>query len=383
MPQFPAGTVTFLFTDIEQSTQGLGARRRRGAHRRRASPCTHPSGRRDPRRGPLQDRRRRHAIGLCHRAARGRRGAGRAARAARRAVAECGAAAAGPHGASRRDGRAARRRLSRRLPQPPGASPRRGSRRADSAQQHRRRTGQGRTARGRHPEGAGRVSAARHPAAGGGLSALPSRAASGLPAAQHARVICRTTCRRIPRRSWGGSGRWRRPSPSCCGPDVRLVTLTGPGGVGKTRLGAAGRGGGARVVPGWRVHGRSGAADRSGSGSLGDRDGARVARAARADPARRRLTDYLRERRILLLFDNFEHVLPAATLVAELLAAGSGAEGAGDQPGAARLQAEHEYRVEPLPVPDPARCRRWRSWRATTRSRCSSRGRRRCGPASR
>ena len=103
-------------------------------------------------------------------------------------------------------------------PQPVGASPRRGARRADSAQQHRCRTRPRGPARGCHAEGARRVSAARHLAARGDLSALPSRAASRLPAAQHARAICRTTCRRIPRRSWDGSGRWRTSSPYCCGP---------------------------------------------------------------------------------------------------------------------------------------------------------------------
>ena len=196
----------------------LGARRRGGARRRRASPRAHPTNCRDPRRGPLQDRRRRDAIGLRHSATGSLGGTPRAARSARRALAQPGAATSRPHGASRRDSRTARRRLSRRLPQPVVAPPRRGARRADSAQQHRRRTRPRGPARGCHAGGAGRVSSARHPATGRDFPALSSRAASRLPTAEHARDICPTTCRRIPPRSWVGSGKWRRSPPSCCGP---------------------------------------------------------------------------------------------------------------------------------------------------------------------
>ena len=71
------------------------------------------------------------------------------------------------------------------------------------------------------------------------------------------------------------------------------------------------------------------------------------------------LGDYLRDRRTLLLFDNFEHLLPAATLVADLLAAAPGLKVLATSRARLGLQAEHEYQVETLPVPDPARPFPW------------------------
>jgi predicted ATPase len=64
------------------------------------------------------------------------------------------------------------------------------------------------------------------------------------------------------------------------------------------------------------------------------------------------LTDYLGARTILLLLDNFEHVIPAATLVADLLAAAPGVKVLATSRARLGLQAEHEYGVEPLPIPD-------------------------------
>jgi predicted ATPase len=65
------------------------------------------------------------------------------------------------------------------------------------------------------------------------------------------------------------------------------------------------------------------------------------------------LTDHLRDRRLLLLFDNFEHLLPAATLVADLLAAAPGLTVLATSRARLDLRAEYEYRVETLPVPAP------------------------------
>ena len=65
------------------------------------------------------------------------------------------------------------------------------------------------------------------------------------------------------------------------------------------------------------------------------------------------LVERLKDRRMLLLFDNFEHLLPAATLVADLLAAAPGLKMLVTSRARLGVQAEHEYQVETLPVPDP------------------------------
>jgi predicted ATPase/DNA-binding XRE family transcriptional regulator len=138
------------------------------------------------------------------------------------------------------------------------------------------------------------------------------------------------------------------------GDGARLVTLTGPGGVGKTRL--------ALEVSG-RVR------DRFPEGV------ALVALAPVGDPtlllptvaqvlglreaggrsARELLHGYLKERRLLLLLDNFEHLLAAAPEVAALLASCPSLKVLATSRAPLRLRGEQEYPVEPLPVPDLSR----------------------------
>jgi predicted ATPase/class 3 adenylate cyclase len=134
--------------------------------------------------------------------------------------------------------------------------------------------------------------------------------------------------------------------------DVRLVTLTGPGGVGKTRLGLRVAAealesfpDGAFVIDLARLTDPDLIPSATAT-ALGLREQA-------GQPLPATLADYLRDRRILLLFDNFEHVLPAATLVADLLLAAPHLKVLATSRARLGLQAEREYRVETLPIPDP------------------------------
>jgi len=137
-------------------------------------------------------------------------------------------------------------------------------------------------------------------------------------------------------------------------PDTGLVTLTGTGGCGKTRLGLQ--------VASELLH----------------RFEERVyfvALASITDPAmvpmaiaeslgihqtggrsvQDLLKDYLREADpspVLLLLDNFEHILAASSLVVELLGASATLKVLVTSRAALHVYAEHEFPVLPLPLPD-------------------------------
>ncbi|HUG13863.1 MAG TPA: LuxR C-terminal-related transcriptional regulator [Thermomicrobiales bacterium] len=133
---------------------------------------------------------------------------------------------------------------------------------------------------------------------------------------------------------------------------TRLLTLTGPGGVGKTRLALA------------------------AAASLADtfRDGvAFVSLAAVTDPAlvgsaigtALRLAErgshapgdilagYLADRELLLVLDNFEQIVDAAPLVSDLLHAAPGLRALVTSRVSLRIDGEQECLVQPLALPAP------------------------------
>ena len=130
---------------------------------------------------------------------------------------------------------------------------------------------------------------------------------------------------------------------------ARLVTLTGPPGIGKTRLalevarGLAGeyRDGvffvGLAPLTDPRTVGTS-ILQALGLAEVGERTAAE------------RLKDVLRGKRALLLLDNFEHVVDAAPLVGELLGVSPGLTVLATSRTVLRIRGEQEYPVPPLAV---------------------------------
>jgi predicted ATPase/transcriptional regulator with XRE-family HTH domain len=131
---------------------------------------------------------------------------------------------------------------------------------------------------------------------------------------------------------------------------VRLLTLVGPGGVGKTRLALAAAGALAdayldgvafvdlaplrdeRLVPATIAH-------------------VLAVRESGGRSARHLLLDYLQERQVLLVLDNFEHLLGAAPLLAELLECCPRLALLVTSRAALHLRAEHRRPVPPLAAP--------------------------------
>ncbi|GAA1868026.1 DUF4062 domain-containing protein [Asanoa iriomotensis] len=134
--------------------------------------------------------------------------------------------------------------------------------------------------------------------------------------------------------------------------DVRLVTLTGPGGVGKTRL-ATELGAELRntYADGVRFVDLSGVTDPAlVAAALAQSLGLRTV------PNRSPIDDvvtYLRNRSLLLVVDNMEHLAEASPALAAVLDAAPGVTVLATSRVPLRLTGEHVFDVPPLPVPDP------------------------------
>jgi predicted ATPase/class 3 adenylate cyclase len=133
---------------------------------------------------------------------------------------------------------------------------------------------------------------------------------------------------------------------------VRLLTLTGPGGTGKTRLSLQLAAetidkfpdgvyfvplapiADPHLVPSTVAH------------TLGIQESG-------GRPVRERVLDFLRGKRILLILDNFEQVLAAAPDVGELLQATTAMKVVVTSRAPLNVYGEQEYPVPPLRLPDP------------------------------
>jgi len=128
---------------------------------------------------------------------------------------------------------------------------------------------------------------------------------------------------------------------------TRLLTLTGPGGVGKTRLAL-------RVAEDMRPVFVDGAlfvdlaATRDASlvmaviaRSFGIQDDGR-------EPVQVRLTDHLRRKRLLLVLDNFEHVIATGPLLADLLVACREVRALVTSRAPLHLRREQQFPVQPF-----------------------------------
>jgi predicted ATPase/class 3 adenylate cyclase len=132
---------------------------------------------------------------------------------------------------------------------------------------------------------------------------------------------------------------------------ARLVTLTGPGGAGKTRL--------ALQVAAERLLRHGDGAFFVELAPVAEPDmvpsaiaTALLLREATERPLVDTLTDALRDRDLLLVLDNFEHVQGAASLVSSLLAGAPKLRVLVSSRSRLNVRGEEEYAVPPLRIPD-------------------------------
>lgn len=146
-------------------------------------------------------------------------------------------------------------------------------------------------------------------------------------------------------------------------PHNRLVTLTGVGGVGKTRTAIELAEQTAHDFP-----------DGAFFVSLAPLDGPELlvptlartlgVKEAPGEPLSEALEGWLRDRRTLLVLDNFEHILKAAPLVADLLSACRDLEVLVTSREVLHLRGEREVQVRPLALPALAEEQTVEQWAA-------------------
>lgn len=133
--------------------------------------------------------------------------------------------------------------------------------------------------------------------------------------------------------------------------DIHLHTLTGPVGVGKTRL---------AIEAGNRL--RSEFWDGVYLVALEMVQDAAIIpsitatvlglRETRGQSTAQSVVSYLAQKEMLLIFDNFEHLQPAANFLSELLRCAPNLHLLVTSRAILHLYGEHEFRVPPLPLPD-------------------------------
>ena len=133
-------------------------------------------------------------------------------------------------------------------------------------------------------------------------------------------------------------------------PAVRLLTLTGPGGVGKTRLALRTA---ADLVEAyadgvWFVALASVATSTLVAATIAEALGVRE---APGEPIEETLRAYLQPKHLLLVLDNFEHVLDASPLVSELLAQCPAVQVLATSRGPLHISGEFEFPIPPLELP--------------------------------